>query len=210
MASDTDLHPVPPAPLPQRPSAARDRILRATDRLFYNEGIHAVGIERIVTEAGVTRVTLYRHFPSKDALIDAYLEARARYDRDQVNGLISAHPDNPRQALTELATALTDDDFAAVQRGCPFINSAAEFTGSHATRVHARDHRAWVTAAVEGLLVRIGHPAAASTARQLMMLRTGAVVSLALDDNPDRNTDFLSCWDELIELGLQPAPRPQS
>src|SRR6476646_5875 len=105
----------------RRPSAARQRILDTADRLFYNEGIHAVGVNRIVAEAAVTRVTLYRHFPSKNDLIASYLEGRARFDHVQVDGLIAEYPDDPRRALTELATALTHDDFAAVQRGCPFI-----------------------------------------------------------------------------------------
>ena len=61
-------------------SEARERILLTADRLFYNEGIHAVGIQRIVAESEVTRVTLYRHFPSKDDLISAYLDRRAEYD----------------------------------------------------------------------------------------------------------------------------------
>src|SRR4051812_27002172 len=102
----------------RRPSAARERILATADRLFYNEGIHAVGIQRVIAESAVTRVTLYRHFPSKDDLISAYLERRAEHDRAQVGGIIAAHPDDPRQALTELATALTRDDFGAVRRGC--------------------------------------------------------------------------------------------
>src|SRR3954469_21253133 len=85
-----------------RSSAARERILATADRLFYNEGIHAVGIQRVIAESSVTRVTLYRHFPSKDDLISAYLELRAEYDRAQVGGIIQAHPDDPRQALTEL------------------------------------------------------------------------------------------------------------
>src|SRR4051794_313016 len=138
-----------------RASAARERILETADRLFYNEGIHAVGIQRVVAEAAVTRVTLYRHFPSKDDLISAYLSRREQYDRDQVNGIVAAHPDDPRQALTELATALTRDDFGAVRRGCPFINASAEFTGSHAALAHAHDHRRWVTQRVEELLRRV-------------------------------------------------------
>ena len=99
-----------PTPRDRRPSQARERILRAADRLFYQEGIHAVGINRIVEESGVTRVTLYRHFPSKDDLISAYLDAREVDDRNQVLGLLAAHPDDPRRTLTELATVLTDDD----------------------------------------------------------------------------------------------------
>jgi AcrR family transcriptional regulator len=185
----------------RRPSAARERILSTVDRLFYNEGIHAVGIQRVIAESAVTRVTLYRHFPSKDDLIAAYLQRRAQYDRDQVGAIIDAHPDDPRAALTELATALTRDDFAAMRRGCPFINASAEFTGTHASRIHAHDIRVWVTERIEELLRRLGHREPRSTAAQLMMVRTGAVVSGALDGNAQLNEDFLTCWDKLIDDG---------
>lgn len=187
---------------PPRPSQARERILATVDRLFYEEGIHAVGIHRVVEEAAVTRVTLYRHFPSKDDLISAYLDRRAQYDRGQVGGLIARYPDDPRRVLTELATVLTDDDFAAMRRGCPFINASAEFTGSHPARLHAREIRRWVTAELEGLLFRVGHRTPAATADQLMMLRTGAVVSGALDGNERLTEDFLAGWEKLIDDGL--------
>jgi AcrR family transcriptional regulator len=186
---------------PQR-SEARDRILETADRLFYNEGIHAVGIQRVVAEAAVTRVTLYRHFPSKDDLISAYLSRREQYDRDQVDGIIAARADDPRQALTDLATALTRDDFGAVRRGCPFINASAEFTGSHVALAHARDHRRWVTVRIEELLRRLDHADPRGAAEQLMMVRTGAVVSGALDGNAQLNDDFLSCWEKLIDDGI--------
>ena len=187
-------------------SRARERILLTADRLFYNEGIHAVGIQRIVAEASVTRVTLYRHFPSKDDLVAAYLDRRAAYDHSQVDAIIEAHPDDPRRALTELATALTRDDFAAMRRGCPFINASAEFTGSHPARVRSREIRRWVTGRLEGLLQRLDHRDPRSTAEQLMMVRTGAVVSGALDSNGQLNEDFLRCWNKLIDDGL-PQPR---
>jgi AcrR family transcriptional regulator len=185
-----------------RTSAARERILETADRLFYNEGIHAVGVNRIVDEAGVTRVTLYRHFPSKDDLISAYLQRRAHYDRDQVTTLIAARPDDPRRVLTELATVLTQDDFAAVRRGCPFINASAEFTGRHAALGHAADIRGWVVARLAELLTRLGHRSPAATAQQLMMVRTGAVVSCALDQDEHLNANFLDCWNRLIDGGL--------
>src|SRR6188472_3409186 len=176
----------------RRTSQARERILLTADRLFYNEGIHAVGIQRIVAESSVTRVTLYRHFPSKDDLVAAYLDRRAAYDHAQVDAIIGAHPDDPRRALTELATALTRDDFAAMRRGCPFINASAEFTGSHPARLHAHDIRRWVTDRIEELLVRLGHRDPRATAAQLMMVRTGAVVSGALDATDGLNANFLA------------------
>ena len=186
----------------RRPSAARERILATADRLFYNEGIHAVGIQRVVAESAVTRVTLYRHFPSKDDLISAYLERRGQYDHEQVDGIIDAHPEDPRQALEELATALTRDDFGAVRRGCPFINASAEFTGSHPARAQAREIRRWVTGRIAKLLEQLGHRDPRGTAEQLMMVRTGAVVSGALDGNDRLTEDFLDCWNALIEAGL--------
>jgi AcrR family transcriptional regulator len=189
-------------PRPQRPSPARERILSTADRLFYNEGIHAVGINRVVEEAAGGRGSVYRHFPSKDDLIAAYLQRRAQYDRDQVGGLIARYPDDPRRVLTELATVLTADDFTAVSRGCPFINASAEFTGGHTARRHAREIRRWITGELEALLRRVDHRSPAATADQLMMIRTGAVVSGALDGNERLAEDFLAGWDKLIDDGL--------
>jgi AcrR family transcriptional regulator len=183
-------------------SEARERILATADRLFYDEGIHAVGIQRIVEEAAVTRVTLYRHFPSKDDLVSAYLSRRADHDHAQVDGIIAAHPDDPRVALTELATALTRDDFAGISRGCPFINASAEFTGSHPARLHAGEIRRWVVERLEELLRRLDHADPVTAAQQLMMVRTGAVVSGALDANDRLSADFLQAWEKLIDDGL--------
>jgi hypothetical protein len=91
-----------------------------------------------------------------------------------------------------LATALTRDDFAAVQRGCPFINASAEFTGPHPSRVRAGEIQHWVTERLQELLRRLEHRDPRATAEQLMMVRTGAVVSGALDENADLSEDFLS------------------
>ena len=124
-----------------------------------------------------------------------------------MDAIIAAHPDDPRRALTELATALTRDDFAAVQRGCPFINASAEFSRDHIPRGRTpRRSGDWVTRRLEGLLHRLEHRDPRATAEQLMMVRTGAVVSRALDENDHLNQDFLTCWNKLIDDGL---PRAQ-
>ncbi|MGZ6734595.1 MAG: TetR/AcrR family transcriptional regulator [Nocardioides sp.] len=193
--------------VPKRTSAARERILATADRLFYDEGVQAVGIQRIIAEAGVTRVTLYRHFPSKDDLVAAYLQRRSAYDHAQIDGIIESHRDDPRGALSELATALTRDDFGSLRRGCPFINASAEFTGSHVARVMAREIRSWVTEQIAGLLRALDHADPRGTAEQLMMVRTGAVVSGSLDANDHLSEDFVRCWERLIDAGLPAAPR---
>src|SRR5690242_7208257 len=95
-----------------RPSAARRRILEAVDRLFYGEGIQAVGIHRILDEAQVTRVTLYRHFASKDDLIAAYLDERAEQGERQLEELV-AGCDGPVEALLAIGRLLAEDGLEA-------------------------------------------------------------------------------------------------
>ncbi|WP_405433522.1 helix-turn-helix domain-containing protein [Micromonospora sp. NBC_00617] len=73
-----------------RPSKARLRLPRTATRIFYTEGIHSVGVDRIIAEAKVTRATFYRHFPSKDDLILAYLRAVHQLERG-VEGLLRIH-----------------------------------------------------------------------------------------------------------------------
>jgi AcrR family transcriptional regulator len=201
---------MPPAAAPpvERRSASRERILATANRLFYEEGIQQVGIQRIVQEAATTRVTLYRHFPSKDDLVAAYLELRTQYDKDQVGAIIEAYGDDPYAALTELATVLTRDDFASLKRGCPFINASAEFAVGHPARQYGTHIRAWVTERLEELLVQTGHRTPTATAYQLMMVRTGAVVSGALDQDDQLTKHFLECWQHLIDVGLPPPERP--
>jgi AcrR family transcriptional regulator len=177
-----------------RPSAARERILATADRLFYDEGIRAVGIERVVAESGVTRVTLYRHFPSKDDLVAAYLEARAERDRTRITAAVGAHHGDPRAALHEIAA----DTLAHCYRGCPFVNAAAEHAATHRTRTIAAAHRTWIAEFTERLLRELGHPRPARTARLLLMLRTGAVVAGSLEGGPVERA-YLAGWDALID-----------
>lgn len=198
MARHLDAPAVPDTPGP-RPSAARTRILDTVDRLFYDEGIRSVGVHRVVDEAGVTRVTLYRHFPAKDDLVVAYLRRRAEADRQQVARVMADNADAPREALRALARHLVDTGFGEMQRGCPFINAAAEFADlAHPARRIVTEHRVWVTRVMEDLLRDAGDARPAATARQLMMLRTGAVVSSALDEQPGPGPDFLDAVDRLL------------
>ena len=182
-----------------RRSAARDRILAAADRLFYSEGIHSIGVHRLVEESAVTRVTFYRHFPSKDDLIAGYLQGRAHRARRRITQVIEDSDGDARAALMELGRVFTSETFAAEYRGCPFVNASAEFAvPDHPARVLAAGQRAWITETIERLLRDMGHQAPTATARQLLMLQTGAIFGVAIDDTAGLDTIFLAAWDRLI------------
>lgn len=112
------------------PLAARERILHTAHNLFYRDGIRATGIDLIIREAGVTKVTFYRHYPSKDALILAFLDFR--HQRwiawfSQTLRRFSASESGFAQALAATLLEWFDgDDF----RGCAFINSSLEYAGA--------------------------------------------------------------------------------
>jgi AcrR family transcriptional regulator len=186
-----------------RASPARERILRTVDRLFYGEGIHAVGINRVVEEAGVTRATLYRHFPSKDALIDAYLAERAEAGKAGLQRVLEEHPDDPRGALSAMGAESAANALDAEPLGCPFIRAFAEFSDPrHPTRTGAVRQRAWILAAVEGLLEQLGADDPRRGARQLLMLRTGLVFGGALDGTDGLGQDFLAAWEATVDAAL--------
>jgi AcrR family transcriptional regulator len=182
-----------------RRSVARDRILATADRLFYSEGIHSVGVHRLVEESAVTRVTFYRHFPSKDDLIVGYLEGRASRARRRVSQVIEGSNGDARAALRELGRVFASETFAAEYRGCPFVNASAEFAApGHPARVLAAAQRAWIAATIERLLRDMGHRAPPGTARQLLMLQTGAIFDVAIDHTSGLDVVFLEAWDRLI------------
>jgi AcrR family transcriptional regulator len=156
-------------------------------------------VHRLVDEAAVTRVTLYRHFPSKDDLVTTYLQDRAAANEAAIGALLTAHADDPRSALRAIAELVSADGFGGERRGCAFINAAAEeFELDHPVRAIARAHRAWIIGVTAELLRQMGHPTPEATAQVLMMLRTGAVVGASLDEPTHMVENFLCAWDALV------------
>ncbi|KLU15470.1 MULTISPECIES: TetR/AcrR family transcriptional regulator [Xenorhabdus] len=107
-------------------SKARERILKAAHMLFYRDGIRATGIDRIIKESEVTKVTFYRHFPSKNDLILAFLDYRHEQWIQWFRGSLQANinrSSSPTEALTKtLAEWFNSNEF----RGCAFINTVIE------------------------------------------------------------------------------------
>jgi AcrR family transcriptional regulator len=107
-------------------SAARERILETAERLFYRDGYRGVGVDTIVADAGVAKMTLYRHFPSKDDLIAAYLERTNEQLLAWMEGLIAAHED-PRSALEAVFEGVAKLASSPECLGCAFVAAAGEF-----------------------------------------------------------------------------------
>ncbi|WP_280722942.1 TetR/AcrR family transcriptional regulator [Kitasatospora sp. MAA4] len=168
------------APAPAA-SAARTRVLDAATRLFYAEGIHTVGVDRIVTEAGVTRATFYRHFPGKEDLVRSYVqEWDARIRAEAAAGLAEL---TPREFLPVLVARLGQEMCGPGFRGCPFINAAAEYPDPQdPVALAIAEHRRWFRGLVVRLLEEAGVPEPSARADLLMLLRDGAMVGAALGD----------------------------
>jgi AcrR family transcriptional regulator len=121
-----------PAASRSRDISARERILRTAYRLFYREGVRATGIDKVIAEAGVTKVTFYRHFPSKDDLIKAFLERRHEIWADGFGQAIDKYRASQSAAqrrsdpLAPVFLAVTDWLQDPAFRGCAFVNTVAE------------------------------------------------------------------------------------
>ncbi len=120
------------------PSWARDRIFAVAAERFYRHGIRSVGVEAIVKEAGVTKISLYRSFPSKDDLVLAYLQDRSRQFLERWDATFDQYQD-PDERLRAIMTFLVERTTQDGYRGCPFINFCAEFADpAHPGRQIAR------------------------------------------------------------------------
>lgn len=109
------------------PPTARDKVLTAADRLFYQRGIRAVGINEIVASAGVAKTSLYLHFASKDDLVAAYLAGRTALYRGSWNAVLQATADlTVEERLDRVFEVLAQFVASEGYRGCPFVNAAAE------------------------------------------------------------------------------------
>lgn len=161
-------------------SAARRRLLDTATRLFYAEGTRGVGIDRIIAEAGVAKATFYNHFPSKDALVLAYIEEQDRLGREAVAALPAA---GPRERIAAILGRIGDAVVGSGYRGCPFLNTAAEYADPRSpVRRAIAARRAWYHGLLRDLLAEDGDPAPAVTAALLVALSDGLLESAYLDD----------------------------
>lgn len=195
-------------------SEARERLLATAGGLFYGEGIRAVGVDRLVSEARVTRATFYRHFPSKEDLVLAYLRGADARVREAVRDAVDPAP-TAADALRALAATVAGDLTRPGFRGCAFLRAAAEFPDP-ADAVHREvvAHREWFVGQLEDLFTAVYRdegPGArpARAARHFLMLRDGAMSAASIDGVADVEDTFRRGVEGLITVVHTPGSRPR-
>ena len=168
---------------------ARERLLTAASRRFYDDGVNATGIDAITAEAGVAKKSLYNNFSSKAELVSAYIDAR----HEEWLGLYRAHSS---QAVTSEDRVLAvfdayidhaNDAYGNSVRGCGLLNAAAEFPAGAPARVAVRAHKEQVERIlVEGLDVLTDEGNARDLAEHFSFLLEGAVARAGLEGTPAR------------------------
>jgi AcrR family transcriptional regulator len=182
---------------PARASEARDRLLATASALFYREGVRGVGVDRIVSEANVTRATFYRHFPSKQDLVLAFLQAAHDAIAGRMAGPMAVV--DGRERLRALGDDIADQLRGPGFRGCAFIKVASEFDDAdEPIRRAVAAHRAWFAEVVRAAFADAGHPRADDAMRHFVMLRDGAMVGGHLDGTDAAAATFVRGVDGLV------------
>jgi AcrR family transcriptional regulator len=165
----------------------RDRLLDAADRLFYREGVRAVGIDRILAEAGAAKASLYQHFGCKDQLVASYLERRTVDARANIEAYLADTP--PSQRALKFFDWVVEWAESKDFRGCPLQHTVSELTdAAHPARTVAHGQREWFTERFLEWTKAAGVKEPKATARALIVLFDGAVAGSEVD-GPQRASD---------------------
>ena len=165
--------------------SARERLLAAADQLFYEEGVHTVGIDRLIEKAGVAKASLYSAFGSKEELVLAYLQGRAEERARRITDRLARHED-ARDRVLAIFDLLGERVAEPGFRGCAFVNASAEGPpGDSKVRRACRGSRGWLRGVFTDLAAELGAPDPEQLGRQLVLLYDGAMMGASMDRDPE-------------------------
>lgn len=180
--------------------APRERLLSAANRLFYQEGIHTVGIDRVIEAAGVAKASLYSSFGSKSELVQAYLSQRKEAQQKRITAAI-ARSESPRERILAVFDSLAEATAQPGFRGCAFMRASAEGELEAGTKAVCEETRAWLRNTFVELAKAAGMADAKRMGQQLALLYDGAVVSAHMD----RNLSAAAAARDVAEMILESA-----
>jgi AcrR family transcriptional regulator len=186
-------------------ASARERLLAAAGELFYEEGVHTVGIDRVIERAGVAKATLYNAFGSKDELIRAYLEARHAATRERMMRELAARCQTPRQRLLGVFEVQGLSFAQPGFRGCAFISASAEARPGSTVEEVADEYRSWVRSLFLDLAQEAGATDPERLARQLVLLYDGAGISAWMDRDPTAAGAARTVAEALLDAATDPS-----
>ena len=167
-------------------SEARQRILETADRLFYRDGLRAVGIDRIIAEANVAKMSLYKHFPSKDDLILAVLKYREEGVLEFFRSTMERHGKKAKNPLRAFFAALKEWFQTPDFRGCAFQNAAIELADpTHPGSEFVRGHKQRFSEFLRGVVEEIVGKGAAKVAPAVSVLVEGAMATAVVQGTPE-------------------------
>jgi AcrR family transcriptional regulator len=177
----------------------RRNILEVATRLYYQQGIRAVGMDAVVKECGVGNATVYRQFPTKDALATAYVRGRADAWFERMENAAAEHVE-PRQKLSAVFEVLAEDTAGTGYRGCPMLNTNTEFPeGDHPAHRVAVDHKQKVRDWLHSLAEQAGAEDPGRLAEELLIVLNGAYATAAVLDGRTYGNRALGLARRLID-----------
>jgi AcrR family transcriptional regulator len=184
-------------------SSTHQRLLETASSLFYQQGIRAIGVDTIVEQSGVGKATLYRHFPTKDDLIAAYLEQEDHLWWQWFEEVITPYVGNPKAQLLAFFEActlrLTEPGF----RGCAFLNALAELSESdHPAHRCAVGHEQALRERFFSLCQQMGARNPEQLANQLLLISNGALTSAPLFGENSPALQLNTIASHLIDLAM--------
>ena len=163
---------------------ARDRIVDTAYDLFSRHGVRAVGVDRIVAESGVAKMSLYRHFPSKDALVLTFLQEREqRWTNEWLRAEAERRGKTPAERLLAIFDVFSDWFAEEGFEGCSFINVLLEFDDrEHEVRIATVRHLSTIRGFLRGLAAEAGAEDPDALAHQWHILKKGSIVAASEGD----------------------------
>ena len=185
----------------------RERILQVATRLFYASGVRAVGVDTIIAESGVAKASLYRHFPSKDDLVAAYLEQQDRRfwaGWDMIGERTAAAP--ARDRIVAHLKGVAEYIHSDLYRGCPFLGmAAAHFDADHPGARVCRDHKLEMRRRLEVMAKDAGASDPGALADGLVLLIDGAFGNRQVLGNESASRALVGAGRQLIEAATPAA-----
>ncbi|QFG68208.1 TetR/AcrR family transcriptional regulator [Ornithinimicrobium pratense] len=175
-------------------TAGARRLVEVASELFYRHGIHAVGVDTIAAESGITKRTLYDRFGSKDQLVAVYLQARHQRWWERMERRVARESESPVLALFDSYA----QDSESSDRGCAFINAAAELPADHPAYRVVRAHK---RAVLDRLVELLGpgsasHQESVAVAQEIYLLLEGAIAHRGIDGDDQllRRAREIAVW----------------